>query len=146
MSLEELFPGLRPGTYLITSPVDEDYNCIAWSVGNTHDWLWPGDPAISVWPAELRREETLTAFQDLFGRYGFETCTTEEFEPGVEKVALFATADSCPTHAARQLPTGRWTSKLGKSEDIEHDLHALAREVYGAVVRVFRRPVVVTPS
>jgi hypothetical protein len=141
MSLEELFPGLRPGTYLVTSPVDGDYNCIAWSVGNTHDWLWPGDPAVSVWPAEVPHEETLTAFEILFGRYGFVACATEELDPGVEKAALFATADGFPTHAARQLPSGRWTSKLGKSEDIEHDLHAIEGEVYGGVLRIFRRPI-----
>ncbi|MCI0637958.1 MAG: hypothetical protein L0Y72_23715 [Gemmataceae bacterium] len=38
-----------------------------------------------------------------------------------------------PTHAARQLPTGRWSSKLGPSEDIEHDLHALEGEIYGTI-------------
>jgi hypothetical protein len=35
-----------------------------------------------------------------------------------------------PTHAARQLPSGRWTSKLVLREDIEHDLHALSGEAY----------------
>jgi hypothetical protein len=29
--------------------------------------------------------------------------------------------DGKPTHAARQLPTGKWTSKLGSDIDIEHD-------------------------
>jgi hypothetical protein len=39
------------------------------------------------------------------------------------------------------MPDGRWTSKLGRSEDIEQGLHALTGEVYGSVVRVMRRPI-----
>lgn len=144
MSLEDLFPGLRPGFYQITSPIDTDYNCIAWSVGNTCGWLWPSDLALSVWPTEVDREETLSAFEILFLRYGFIACATEELEPGFEKVALFATADGCPAHGARQLASGRWTSKVGKSEDIEHDLRALEGVAYGSVVRIFRRPVKTT--
>jgi len=45
-----------------------------------------------------------------------------------------------PTHAARQLENGRWTSKLGELEDIEHDLHHLASGAYGAVVQILKRP------
>ena len=41
-------------------------------------------------------------------------------QDGYEKIAIYA-LDGEPTHAARQLDTGRWTSKLGKHEDIEHD-------------------------
>jgi hypothetical protein len=61
-------------------------------------------------------------------------------EPGYEKVALFALA-GVPKHAARQLPSGRWVSKLGPSEDIEHALHDLTGMVYGSVVLVMKRPV-----
>jgi hypothetical protein len=139
MPLEDLLSGLRSGTYRVTSPVDRDYNCIAWAVGNTRDWLWPGDPDVSVWPDDLPHEESLPAFETLYARYGFAPCETEDFEPGFEKVALFASVGS-PTHGARQLPNGRWTSKLGKSEDIEHDLRAIEGDVYGRVVRIFRRP------
>jgi hypothetical protein len=42
-------------------------------------------------------------------------------------------------HAARQLPTGHWTSKLGESEDIEHRLHDLEGLIYGQVVLVLAR-------
>jgi hypothetical protein len=45
------------------------------------------------------------------------------------------------THAARQLPGGKWTSKLGKAEDIEHDItDAVAGGVHGEVVVIMRRP------
>jgi hypothetical protein len=67
-------------------------------------------------------------------------CDNETLELGVEKVALFADADSMPMHAARQLANGRWTSKLGFLEDIEHDLHDVSGEAYGTIVVVLRRP------
>jgi hypothetical protein len=52
---------------------------------------------------------------------------------------LFANAQGVPKHAARQLLTGRWTSKLGKMEDIEHGLRDLEGTVYGTVVLIMKR-------
>ena len=46
-----------------------------------------------------------------------------------------------PTHAARQLRSGRWTSKLGQAEDIEHELRALEGAIHGAVVLILKRQV-----
>jgi hypothetical protein len=46
------------------------------------------------------------------------------------------------THAARQLPSGKWTSKLGKGEDIEHDSpYDVGGGVYGEVMQVMKRAV-----
>lgn len=67
-------------------------------------------------------------------------CAGEELETGFEKVALFADADGFATHAARQLNNGRWTSKLGELEDIEHALRDLEGVEYGTVVLVMKRP------
>jgi hypothetical protein len=47
---------------------------------------------------------------------------------------------SSPKHASRQLPDGRWASKLGLSEDIKHALQDLTGTVYGSVVLVMKRP------
>jgi hypothetical protein len=85
------------------------------------------------------RELTSEAFRHAFATLGYSHCQGEEPEPGYEKVALFADADGNPTHAARQLSTGQWTSKLGKAEDIEHRLHDLEGEVYGRVVWIVKR-------
>jgi hypothetical protein len=52
---------------------------------------------------------------------------------------LFADADGTPSHAARQLRDGTWTSKLGMSEDIQHALEDLTGEVYGSVVHILKR-------
>jgi hypothetical protein len=83
-------------------------------------------------------EETLEAFVAAFATCRFTPCTGEEFEQGFERIALFAVAD-VPTHAARQLASGRWTSKLGMLEDIEHELHAVSGDLYGAVVLILKR-------
>jgi hypothetical protein len=45
-----------------------------------------------------------------------------------------------PTHAARMVRDGRWISKLGASEDIEHNLSDLEGECYGRVVVCLERP------
>ncbi len=86
------------------------------------------------------RDETLAAFVMALGTLAFVPSDNENPESGFEKLALFADVRGVPTHAARQLPTGRWTSKLGEWEDIEHELHALEGELYGTVALVLRRP------
>ncbi len=59
-------------------------------------------------------------------------------EKGFIKIALFA-KDNIPTHAARQLPNGLWTSKLGILEDVRHSLSAISGGIYGSVVVVMKR-------
>lgn len=77
----------------------------------------------------------------MFVALGYVPCDTPDTEPGMEKVALFADEDGVPTHAARKLPGGRWTSKLGRLEDIEHALDGVAGEEYGVARRVMKRPI-----
>ncbi len=138
-SLEEVFPALRGQTHAITSPRDDRYNCIAWAAGDDRNWWWPDPDQEDAWPAGVAREETVAAFRDAFATLGYQVCDDERLEEGCEKIALFALAD-VPKHASRQLPNGRWTSKLGPREDIEHSLHDLTGIVYGSVVLVMRRP------
>jgi hypothetical protein len=144
--IELAFPGLRGTGYQVTSPPDETYNCIAWAAGDTTDWWWPDEPDnldSSHWPAGTPRMETLEAFRGAFAALGYAVCDDDQLEAGYEKVALFALA-GVPKHAARQLPGGRWTSKLGPMEDIEHALHDLTGMVYGSVVLVMKRPLPAT--
>ena len=58
----------------------------------------------------------------VFRSLGFVMRDDGDHEIGLEKIALYATDDDEYTHVARQLPSGKWTSKLGGLEDIEHDL------------------------
>jgi hypothetical protein len=138
--LEAAFPGLAQGSYQVTSPKSRDYNSIAWAAGDTTQWWWPGpNPEDEYWPSDVARERSLAPFQAVFAGLGYLPCASADLEPGVEKVALFAQPDGRPTHGARQLPNGRWTSNLGKSEDVEHALHDLEGAVYGRVVIVLGR-------
>ncbi|HEV3083903.1 MAG TPA: hypothetical protein VGY66_29240 [Gemmataceae bacterium] len=69
------------------------------------------------------------------------SCAGPELESGFEKIAVYALASGAPTHAARQLPSGAWLSKLGDLQDIEHQtLEALEGRDYGKAVRFLRRP------
>ena len=82
----------------------------------------------------------MDAFRQTFAQEGYEPCDTPSLEPGHEKVAVFTNAAGAPTHAARQLLNGKWSSKLGKAEDIEHDLEALEGDEYGSVALIMKRP------
>lgn len=138
--LEEAFPGLSEHGYAATSPPDSHYNCIAWAAGDARNWWWPSqDARKEFWPIGIVRERTLDVFVAAFATLGYEVCGDEGLEPGFEKIALFTDAKDRPTHAARQLVNGRWSSKLGKAEDIEHDLHALEGTTYGKVARIMKR-------
>lgn len=141
MSTERLvqaFPSLHFVEFKITSPETNRYNCIGWAAGDTRRWWWPEHRR--YWPPGVPREPTVEAFVQAFATLGYEPCDSDGVEEGVERVALYAYANGEPTHAARQLPSGRWTSKLGTWEDIEHTLVGLEGARYGHVARILRRP------
>ena len=132
------FPRLTRNNHRLTSPPCIDYNCIAWSVGDVDHWLQPG----VFWPTQVHPEDYgIGVLEQMFRSLGYGDCGMDvSLEVGFEKVALFGSS-LYYTHAARQLPNGKWTSKLGRAEDIEHDTPAdVAGGVYGDVVRIMKRP------
>jgi hypothetical protein len=133
------FPRLTEHNHRVTSPPTPDYNYSAWAAESTERWWQPG----VFWPIEPHPDDYgLEILVQAFVSLGFEQCDDGAFENGYEKVALYGSA-FLYTHAARQLPNGRWTSKLGRSEDIEHDSpDDLEDGVYGGVHQYMRRPVV----
>jgi hypothetical protein len=136
MFLKSDFPLLTNENHRITSPADTAYNCVAWSVGDTERW-WQPDV---YWPTPVPPGDfSVAVLEQAFAALGFEKCDDASLEPGFEKVAPYGTSFFY-THVARQLSTGKWTSKLGRSEDIEHD-HPdnLAGGVYGVVVQFMKR-------
>jgi hypothetical protein len=107
---------------------------------------WEPDPYnMYYWRPNVPRELTIDAFMRAYGTLGYVECADGTVEPGFEKIALYGKqmpwGDIDPTHAARQLPDRRWTSKLGPAEDITH---ATPTDVdgpeYGTCVRFLRRP------
>lgn len=140
MSVEQSFPHLKPTGYRVTSPRSPDYNCIAWAADEDSRW-WEPDPfGLYYWPESSRREFTLEAYVQTFISLGYTPCDSDEMELGFEKIAIYVNPQGIPTHAAKQLSNGRWTSKLGRSEDIEHSLEGLENSIYGSVAQVLRRP------
>lgn len=131
------FPKLTPSNHRITSPADPIYNCIAWAAGDAARWWEPTE----YWPdPEGRAGYELAGLVRVYRSLGFEPCDDDVLEPGFTKVALYASGTNY-THAARQLPDGRWTSKLGKWEDIEHDTpDDVAGGAYGTLAQFMRRP------
>lgn len=137
---ERFFPGLRGVAYKVTSPAQSDYNCIAWAAGDNSRWWWPDEFEQYYWPEEAPRRPALNAFLEAFRTLGFEVCGDPSLEAGWEKIAIYAKEDGSPAHAARQLPDGTWTSKLGNLEDIQHpELEQVSGTAYGRPVLFMRR-------
>ena len=93
----------------ITSEPSEEYNCFAWALGDDSGWV---DPTVNYaqWMESVSNESPLDSVVELFREAGYELCGDGILEEGYEKVAIYA-KNGEPTHAARQLGDGRWTSK-----------------------------------
>jgi hypothetical protein len=138
---ENQFPNLAATRYTITSSQTATYNCFAWAAGENDRWWNPLEPTNPYyWIEGIPNELTIAAFIQAYETLGYLVCENSEFEIGFEKIALYATPDEEVTHAARQLPNGKWTSKLGRWEDIEHELEGLVCEMYGTVQKLLKRP------
>lgn len=138
MAISE-FPNLADDGYRQTSPPTPCYNCIAWAAGDATQW-WEPFPGY-FWPTSpVPQEGTVENLLKAFAAIGYAKCEGVALEAGFDKIAIYA-AHGEYLHAARQLDSGKWTSKLGPEEDIEHDvLHGLEGGEYGQVVCIMKRP------
>jgi len=83
----------------------------------------------------------LPQFIKAFESQGFSACNDERFENGFEKVAIYVDSNGETTHAARMLPNGHWTSKMGRGEDIEHTtIQVVEGTSYGTAKAFLKRP------
>ena len=138
-SLQGDFPNLNNGNHKPTSPITSDYNCIAWAAEEDDCWWWPLPIGAGYWPPLAARAETVPAFVAAFTTIDFAPCATGALEPGLQKLAIY-TLSNVPTHMARQLPDGTWTSKLGQNIDINHfTLEALHGPTYGEATHFLSR-------
>jgi hypothetical protein len=134
------FPNLLSEFYAEASDATPLYNCIAFAASDTRRLWWPY-PAKAYWPAGVQRELTIDAFKAAFATLGFEECDNGDLEQGFEKIALYASGGK-PRHAAKQLPSGRWASKLGRAQDIEHEtVNGVSGDRYGSVAVYLKRRV-----
>jgi len=135
------FPNLKKTHYKITSPETVEYNCIAWAAGEMDCWWWPDSMETKFWPIEVKREDTLESFVKAFETLSYSVCKSPAYENGFEKIAIYSDNNGKPTHAARQLNSGFWTSKLGSSFDIEHGFEGVSdSDAYGEISVIMKRP------
>ena len=129
-------PNLRPSEYTETSKDTKNYNCFAWAAEETSK-RW--DPNSGYWPKGIERDVTRDLFILAFATKGYDVCADPYPELGFQKIAIYLDKDGDPTHAARQLENGYWTSKLGDYEDVEHKTLECLKD-YGEATLFMRRP------
>jgi hypothetical protein len=141
----QYFPKLNSDSaFQITSPMDKNYNCIAWAFGLHKDrWMQPFPQGIQLdgvyywWPDGVKKGLDVNAYIAAFQSKGYEVCDNFELEDKYVKIALyenFVNGQLICSHAARQKLCGTWMSKLGPSHDIEHgDPFVLEGQAYGKV-------------
>ena len=102
---------------------------------------WDALDPDAYWPPSLARNDLVFTVMQLFADEGYSLCDDDAVESGYEKIAIYAFISQF-THVAKQLPDGRWTSKMGNREVITHpSLTNLAGGFFGNVHCIMRRPV-----
>ena len=132
------FPNSALEPLEVTSIATGNYNCIAWALEETYRNYWVQPEDFFDWLPSVPHLETLESFIAFFKTAGYDVCDSDQPEPGFQKIAFFV-KDGLPTHAARQLSDGTWTSKLGVLEDVRHSLFSVSGGLYGEVAVVLRR-------
>jgi len=140
--IEAAFPALRGGTgYTNESRKTIVYNCLSWALGI--DWTnYNPEPRCAgyYWFPGIDREWSVRTITQVVEKHSYQLCHDYELEEGYEKIVFYIDHSGSPEHFARQLSDGRWTSKLGKLNDINHDsLDSLAIPAYGKPQLVFKR-------
>lgn len=135
----ENFPNATLETLVEKSDATFDYNCIAWTLGDSTIW-WSTLPGY-FWPPRTPRPMTVVQnVVEMYKRNGFSECQSLELEPGIEKIAIYSSSGRFK-HAARQLESGKWTSKLAEHEDVEHDTaETLLGGEFESIARIMKRP------
>ena len=94
---------------------------------------------LGYWPPEVPDNDHIDSFAVAFAGLRYELCDDGDLQEGFEKVAIYAEGQRVK-HMSRQLPSGRWTSKIGRNVDIEHETpEALEGSIYGSVACFMRR-------
>jgi hypothetical protein len=124
------YSSLKNNYYKKTSERTGKYNCIAY-VANDFDRPWWPVPyqAPYYWPIpNIEEDESLEEFIEAFSHLGYTCCANGDLEENFLKIAIFLDDEGLPSHMAKQLSNGNWSSKCGDLEDIEHDLNSLKGE------------------
>lgn len=137
--IKQTLPDLVEGvSFTFASPVDLNYNCLAWALSYDNRYLDKGNGC--YWPWDDCSAETAEGWACVCKHHNFTVVADGDisFVPGVEKIAILRNDDG-DLHAARQDSNGKWKSKVGFGPDIDHaDLKGIER-AYGKVVIVLQK-------
>lgn len=114
------FANLNVDQAVVTGEVSSTYNCIAWTVGVTDLWLWPGS--------------SIAHFDTFYRGFGFARA-------GDGPIAAWGHSTAHMTHGSVCGPGHgpRWESKCGADLRIQHGLNELAGSNYGRVVAFYTK-------
>lgn len=114
------FPNLNVSQALVTDNASWAYNCIAWTVGITNRWLWPGS--------------SLAHFDTFYRGYGY-------VRSGNGPITAWGHSTSGMTHGSVSGPGHgpRWESKCGGDLRIQHGLNELSGGLYGRVLAFYTK-------
>jgi len=114
------FPNLNIDQAVVTDEANPAYNCIAWTVGITNRWLWPGS--------------SLGHFDTFYRGYGY-------VRSGNGPIAVWGHSTAGMTHGSISGPGHgpRWESKCGGDLRIQHGLSELTGSLYGRVLAFYSR-------
>jgi len=137
--IELVFPEIVGTSYSEESPATDVYNCIAFAFGDYKNWWWPRKGYGHYWPPGFPLSDSVDVLISIFKVHGYSECDIPEVEAGFEKVAIYSIGLRIK-HAARQLQSGRWASKLGEKQDIEHErAEHLHNSTYGSATHFLKR-------
>lgn len=129
------FPHLNVDTARETSIATQCYNCIAWTLGITDDWIWPEGHGLSD-----ETSTTVADFDDFYKQLGYKRNTKND-----ATIAIFEKKSTSGkpyvTHGSVIQPThrGRWESKLGAFIRMQHDEDSLVGNQYGNVLAYYKK-------
>lgn len=151
--IRSLFPKLKEDAdFKLTSPATPNYNCIAWAYNIQNQWMWPGGSEAKnldgfyYWPEGVEGGTNVHSFIKAFELKGYRICDSWEHEDGFRKIALYVKYGTTEcTHASRELVAnetcGKWTSKLGQEQDIQHgNPFSIEGKIYGIVHCIMKQP------
>jgi hypothetical protein len=112
------FPNLDVDTAVVSGEATPAYNCIAWTVGVTNNWLWPGSH--------------ISDFDKFYKKYGL-------VRSAAGPVAAWGLVETDMTHGsisgAGHGP--RWESKCGADLRIQHGRTELEGTLYGHIITYY---------
>jgi hypothetical protein len=136
------FPVLTKRNHSVESDWNPAYNCIAFAADVTHIKWWPAFSKDAFWPPGAPYSETLESFIKAFNTIGYVECNDGDYVEGIERIALYThdgTRGGRPKHAAKQIDSMLWASKLGNSYDIKHHRVAVSGGLYGRIAAYMSR-------